>query len=125
MNPWHDTPASAIALLMIRQVQIPLHYLLVTGKILQPIWLAYDVQAILQSNGIVLHTSGLFLIDSAGHEQTYFAEVFDPKIASQELRQLLAGSSAPAQASSTPEGSSSTFMANTTEQGYRIALTAM
>ena len=97
LNPWHDTPASAATFLKTRQVSIPLHYLLGTEKTLAPIWNAYHMQSILQSNGVVIHSTGLYLIDSSGREQTFFEEGFDPKVASQQIHKLLTSSSSLAQ----------------------------
>lgn len=124
VNPWHDTPASANAFLKSRQVQIPIHYLLGTEKTLSPIWNAYHMQAILQSNGIVIHTTGLFLIDSSGRERTYFAEGFDPKVASQQIHRLLTQSTGSAQPTSVSGTPTSSYLATASDRGYRIAFTA-
>ncbi len=124
LNPWHDTPASATTFLKTRQVSIPLHYLLGTEKTLAPIWSAYHMQAILQSNGVVIHSTGLYLIDSAGREQTFFEEGFDPKVVSQEIHRLLTTSSTVAQPTGITGVSSSDFTAAATDKGYRLAFTA-
>jgi cytochrome oxidase Cu insertion factor (SCO1/SenC/PrrC family) len=124
LNPWHDTPASAATFLKTRQVSIPLHYLLGTEKTLAPIWSAYHMQSILQPDGIVIHSTGLYLIDSSGREQTFFEEGFDPKVVSQQIHQLLTASSTIAQPTGVAGVTSADFTATATEKGYRVEFTA-
>jgi YtkA-like len=124
LNPWHDTPASATAFLKTRQVSIPMHYLLGTEKTLAPIWSAYHMQSILQANGIVIHSTGLYLIDSAGRERTFFEEGFDPKVASQQIHQLITSPGVVAQPTGITGVSRSDFTASTSDQGYQIEFTA-
>jgi protein SCO1/2 len=124
VNPWHDTPASATTFLQTRQVRMPVRYLLGTEKELAPVWDAYHMQAILQPNGIVIHTTGVYLIDSAGRERTFFEEGFDPKVASQQIHNLLTQPSSVPQPTGIAGVSGSAFTAAATDKGYRIAFTA-
>jgi protein SCO1/2 len=124
MNPWHDTPASAKAFLQTRQVHMPLHYLLGTEQQLAPLWQAFHMQVVLQKNGIVIHTTGVFLIDGNGFERTYFQEGFDPKVVSQQLHQLLTKTNSLPQASNVAGVSGAAYTASATVQDYRVAFTA-
>src|SRR5579859_7755280 len=69
VNPWHDTPTSVTAFLTSRQVTMPVRYLLGTPDQLSPVWNAYHMQAILQPDGIVLHTTGVYVLDAQGRER--------------------------------------------------------
>jgi protein SCO1 len=123
VDPWHDTPTTVAAFLTSRQVTLPIHYLLGTPQQLTPLWNAYHMQAILQSDGVVVHTTGVYLIDAQGRERTYLDEGFDPAIASKQIHNLLAGTSTPSGTvgSGQPSG---TFAQAQTVNGDRIALTA-
>lgn len=126
VNPWHDTPASATAFLTSRQVNWPVHYMLGTPSQMQPIWNAYHMQAIEQPNGIVIHTTGVYVIDGQGRERLYMDEGFDPRVLSAYLQSLLKQPDNAATTSGTPAGQPA---ANTFEQTRKagdktIALTA-
>lgn len=108
VDPWHDTPATATAFLQSRQVTMPFHFLLGTLPQLSPLWSAYHMQAVLQSDGVVIHTSGLYVLDAQGRERLYLDEGFDPSALSGYLQVMLkqpgtlpAGTPAPAQAAGT------------------------
>jgi cytochrome oxidase Cu insertion factor (SCO1/SenC/PrrC family) len=95
VNPWHDTPATATSFLSTRQVTIPLHYLLGSVDQMQPLWDAYHMQAILQNDGVVIHSTGVYVIDASGREQLYLDEGFDPKALAGYLHTMLKNGSAP------------------------------
>jgi protein SCO1 len=128
VNPWHDTPATATAFLTSRQVSIPLHYLLGTPDQMAPLWQAYHMQAILQSDGIVLHSTGVYVIDAQGRERVFLDEGFDPPVLSAYLHQLLTQQGASSQAAPGSSASSSTANAvrlSKTVKGYTIEFTAI
>jgi protein SCO1/2 len=89
VNPWHDTPASATAFLQAHQVTVPLHYLLGTPDQLTPLWSAYHMQALEQPDGVVLHTTGVYVLDAQGRERLFLSEGFDPKVLGGYLNVLL------------------------------------
>lgn len=127
VNPWHDTPASATAFLQSRQVTVPMHYLLGSPDQLAPIWKDYHMQAILQSDGIVIHSTGIYVIDAAGHERAYVEEGFDPRALSAYLGQVLnqAGSSAKGSTGGGSAGQpSGATIQSQTVKGYTVELTA-
>lgn len=123
MNPWHDTPASASTFLQVHQVKVPFHYLLGTPTQLAPIWDAYHVQAQEQSNGIVIHSTGIYMLDAQGRERMFFFEGADPKVMSGYVHQLLAGVSAPAAATTVLPGAATTL--SRVVGGNTIALTVI
>ena len=89
LNPWHDTRASAQAFLKSRQVTMPLHYVLGTLPQLAPLWSGYHMQSIVQPNGIVIHTTGVYVIDQQSRERIFLDEGFDPHVLSGDLHLLL------------------------------------
>jgi protein SCO1/2 len=121
VDPWHDTPATATAFLKSRQVTIPMHFLLGTQAQLTPVWQAYHMQAILQPDSVVIHTTGVYVIDAQGRERVYLDEGFDPQILAKYLHQLLTqpstgggGSAIATAAPSTGEITQSKTVSNTT-----------
>ena len=108
VDPWHDTPASATAFLQSRQVTLPMHYLLGSPGQLAPVWEDYHMQAVLQPDGVVIHTTGVYVIDAAGRERAFVEEGFDPRALSGYLQHLRAQSGsrvAPSgSAAATPSG---------------------
>lgn len=126
LNPWHDTPQSATTFLSTRQVTVPMHYVLGSVSQLTPLWSAYHMQSILQSDGVVIHTTGVYLIDAQGRERTYLEEGFDPKVASGLITKLL---SEPTNATpSTGQGATTTpansIIQSQTVNGQTVELTA-
>ncbi|HEV2239358.1 MAG TPA: SCO family protein, partial [Ktedonobacterales bacterium] len=89
LNPWHDTPASVAAFLTSRQVSMPVRYLLGSPAQLAPVWQAYAMQTFLQPDGVVIHTTGVYVLDAAGRERVFLPEGFDPKVLSHDLHVLL------------------------------------
>jgi protein SCO1/2 len=125
VNPWHDTPASATAFLKTRQVTLPMRYLLGTPDEMAPLWKAYHMQAILQPDGVVIHTTGVYVIDAQGHERVYLDEGFDPQVLATYLHQLLrAPSSGGAGAVATAAPSSGEVNQSKTVSGTTVDLTA-
>ena len=127
VNPWHDTPASATAFLTSRQVNWPFHYMLGTPQQMAPLWKAYHMQAIEQPDGIVIHTTGVYVIDGQGRERLYMDEGFEPAVLSAYLKAALKEPSNAALASGT--ASAGTQAANTFNQTQKagdktIVLTA-
>lgn len=105
VNPWHDTPTTAKAFLTSRQVTIPMHYLMGSFGQLSPLWQDYHMQAELQSNGIVVHTTGVYVIDSQGHERMFFNEGFDPSALSAYVQHLITTSGSTAASNTSPNTS--------------------
>ncbi len=125
VDPWHDTPATASGFLTSRQVTWPFHYLLGTPEQMKPLWDAYHMQAILQSDSIVIHTTGVYVIDAQGRERLFFEEGFDPPVLSAYLKYLLKGSGAAADATASTGGSTAGIVTqHTTVNGTTIDLTA-
>lgn len=90
VDPWHDTPASATEFLQSRQVTIPFHFLLGTYAQLKPLWDAFYIQVLPpDANGVVLHGTGVYILDAQGRERLFLSEGFDPKPASGYLRVML------------------------------------
>ncbi|HEX9036196.1 MAG TPA: SCO family protein [Ktedonobacterales bacterium] len=89
LNPWHDTQQTASAFLKNQNVRLPLRYLLGSQAQLQPLWDAFHMQSILQSDGIVIHTTGVYLLDSQGHEQVFMDEGFNPRTLARDITLLL------------------------------------
>jgi protein SCO1/2 len=90
VNPWHDTPAMARAFVASHGVTFPLHYLLGSVSEMTALWSAYHMQAVLQSDGIVIHTTGVYLLDKQGREREFLDEGFDPHAFAADLGKLLA-----------------------------------
>jgi protein SCO1/2 len=126
LNPWHDTPASVSAFLTAHQVSMPMRYLLGTPARLAPVWQAYAMQTFLQPDGVVIHTTGVYLLDAQGRERVYLPEGFDPKVLSHDLRVLLSEHAppvaAPTSAAGLPAGA---IMLHQTVQGYAVAFTLL
>jgi protein SCO1 len=89
LNPWRDTPQTATAFVNGHQMVMPLHYLLGTLTQMQPLWTGYHMQSILQPDGIVIHTTGVYVLDGTGRERVFLDEGFDPKVLSADLHLLL------------------------------------
>jgi protein SCO1 len=92
LNPWHDTQASAKAFLSSRHVSMPLHFELGSLAQMAPLWSAYHMQSILQPNGVVIHTTGVYLLDQQGRERVFLDEGFDPRMLSNDVHLLLTDS---------------------------------
>jgi protein SCO1/2 len=89
VDPWHDTPTTAKAFLQSRQVTLPMRYLLGSLDQLTPIWNAYHMQAIEQNDGVVIHTTGVYVLDAQGNERLYLDEGFDPQALAAYLQEML------------------------------------
>jgi cytochrome oxidase Cu insertion factor (SCO1/SenC/PrrC family) len=89
LDPWHDTPASARSFLSTRDVTIPLHFALGSLAQMAPLWSAYHMQSILQPDGVVIHTTGVYVIDQHGRERVFLDEGFNPQTLSNDLHLLL------------------------------------
>lgn len=89
LNPWHDTRQSVNAFISNQQLKPHLRYLMGTPEQLKPLWDAFHMQSIEQSNGIVIHTTGVYLLDSQGHELVFMDEGFDPHILSADAQLVL------------------------------------
>jgi protein SCO1/2 len=126
LDPWHDTPASVTAFLTSRQVTMPVRYLLGTPTQLAPIWQAYAMQTFLQPDGVVIHTTGVYVLDGQGHERVFLPEGFDPKVLSHDLGVLLNERGASPVAQSTADGlPANAVTQRQTVQGYAVAFTAL
>jgi cytochrome oxidase Cu insertion factor (SCO1/SenC/PrrC family) len=89
LNPWHDTRQTVDAFLKAQNVRLSLRYLLGSQAQLQPLWDAFHMQSILQANGIVIHTTGVYLLDSQAREQVFMDEGFDPRTLASDITLLL------------------------------------
>ena len=89
LNPWHDTPATAKAFISTRHVTMPLHFVLGSLAQMAPLWSAYHMQSLLQPNGVVIHTTGVYLLDQQGRERVFLDEGFDPRMLSNDAHLLL------------------------------------
>ncbi len=89
LNPWHDTPQTATAFLNNQKMTPHMRFLLGSQTQLQPLWDAFHMQSILQSNGIVIHTTGVYLLDSQTHEQVFMDEGFNPRVLGADITLLL------------------------------------
>jgi protein SCO1/2 len=90
VNPT-NTPAQASDFIAKNHVAIPVHVLLGTQQQLAPLWKAYYIEVIPAPNGgDTEHTIVTYLIDRQGHERELLDQVYDPKLAAQDLRALLA-----------------------------------
>lgn len=127
VDPWHDTPASATAFLQSRQVTMPFHFLLGTLAQLTPIWSAYHMQAVLQPDSVVIHTTGVYILDAQGRERLYLDEGFDPSALSGYLHVLLDQPGALPASSGTPAPTqpAGTVIQTRNVSGETIALTAI
>ncbi|MGH2516564.1 MAG: FixH family protein, partial [Ktedonobacterales bacterium] len=127
VDPWHDTPASAHAFLQSRQVTLPLHYLLGTLTQLTPIWSAYHMQAILQPDSVVIHTTGVYVLDAQVRERLYLDEGFDPSALGGYMRVLLSQSGTLPAPSGTPVSSqpAGTVIQTRDVGGQIVSLTAI
>lgn len=125
VNPWHDTPASVTSFLQAHQVTMPLHYLLGTYDQLAPVWDAYHMQAIEQPDGVVLHTTGVYVLDAQGRERLFLDEGFDPKVLGGYLTVLLTQPGAiRTGAAATPNAADQTIRLTQKIAGDTIDLTA-
>ncbi|WIG60414.1 MAG: hypothetical protein OJF49_003162 [Ktedonobacterales bacterium] len=88
MNP-KDTPTTVQAFMQGNRVTFPLRYLLGTQEQLAPLWSAYHMSSVTQADGIVIHTTGVYIIDQQGRERIFLDEGFDPKELASDLRILL------------------------------------
>jgi hypothetical protein len=50
------------------------------------------MQSILQPNGVVIHTTGVYLLDQQGRERVFLDEGFDPRMLSNDVHLLLTDS---------------------------------
>lgn len=89
LNPWHDTPQTAATFLKAQKMGPPLRYLLGSQDQLQPVWDGFHMQSILQPDGIVIHTTGVYLLDSQTHEQIYMDEGFNPATLAKDITLLV------------------------------------
>lgn len=89
LNPWHDTPQTVNAFISNQQLKPHLVYLMGSVSQLQPLWDAFHMQSLEQSNGIVIHTTGVYLLDSQAHEQVFMDEGFDPHVLSGDVQLVL------------------------------------
>lgn len=89
LDPWHDTPASARSFLSSRNVTLPIHFVLGSLAQMAPLWSAYHMQSLLQPNGVVIHTTGVYVIDQHGRERVFMDEGFNPQTLSTDLHVLL------------------------------------
>lgn len=89
LDPWHDTTASAKTFLSSHQVTIPMRFLLGSLPQLAPVWNAYHMESLLNAQGIVIHTTGLYILDQQGRERAFLDEGFDPHMLTNDLHLLL------------------------------------
>jgi cytochrome oxidase Cu insertion factor (SCO1/SenC/PrrC family) len=124
VNPWHDTRASVKAFLASHHITLPLHYLLGSPIDLAPIWRAFHMQAVLQPDGVVVHTTGIFVLDAQSRERLYLDEGYDPKILSAYLQVLINDPAAAGATATKPDLTSGVTTQSHTIAGTTITLTA-
>jgi protein SCO1 len=88
VNPT-DTPASASTFLSGNGITFPIHYMLGTQDQLAPVWAAYHIVSTTGSDGIVIHSTGVYLIDQQGRERIFLGDGFDPQMLSSDVTLLL------------------------------------
>jgi hypothetical protein len=66
-----------------------MHFVLGSLAQMAPLWSAYHIQSILQPNGIVIHTTGVYLIDQHGRERVFLDEGFNHQSLSNDVHMLL------------------------------------
>jgi protein SCO1 len=89
VNPT-DTPATTERFLKGNNVSFPFHILLGNTATLTPLWSAYHIASYTGSDGIVIHSTGVYLIDQQGRERIFLDQGFDPKMLADDVRVLLA-----------------------------------
>lgn len=89
VNPT-DTSQSASAFLSGNGITFSLHYMLGTHEQLAPVWAAYHIVSETNSDGIVIHSTGVYLIDQQGRERVFLGDGFDPQMLSSDVALLLA-----------------------------------
>ncbi len=89
LDPWHDTTTTAKTFLSSHQVTIPMRFLLGSLPQLAPVWNAYHMESLLNAQGIVIHTTGLYILDQQGRERAFLDEGFDPHMLTNDLHLLL------------------------------------
>lgn len=125
VNPWHDTPTSVTAFLQAHQVTMPFHYLLGTPDQMAPVWSDYHMQAIEQPDGVVLHTTGVYVLDAQGRERLFLSEGFDPKVLGGYLNVLLTQPGAiPTSAANQPSAAGQAITLSQSASGDTVSLTA-
>jgi protein SCO1 len=125
VDPWNDTPATASAFLQSRQVTTRFHFLLGSLSQLTPLWQAYHMQAILQPDGVVIHTTGVYVLDAQGRERLYLDEGFDPSALSGYLRVMLSQSGALPAGTPAPAQAAGTVIQTQIVNGNTVSLTAI
>lgn len=93
MNP-ADTQVWVKAFLQAHPIPFTLHYLLGNDKQVAPLWKAYHMASLTTENGIVVHSTGVYVIDRTGCERVYLDAGFDPRMLASDLHQLLHASEA-------------------------------
>jgi hypothetical protein len=66
-----------------------MHFVLGSLAQMAPLWSSYHMQSILQPDGVVIHTTGVYLLDQHGRERVFLDEGFNPRTLSNDLRLLL------------------------------------
>lgn len=89
LNPWHDTTQTVNAFISNQRLSPSLIYLMGSVNQLQPLWDAFHMQSIEQANGIVIHTTGVYLLDNQARELVFMDEGFDPHILGADARLAL------------------------------------
>jgi protein SCO1/2 len=95
LDPLGDTPATAAAFVAQHGLTGRLHYLLGTSAQLQPVWNAYFIAVQSQYDAqtgteTIMHSMGLFVIDTQGRERVYLDDSYGPKAIADDVRALLA-----------------------------------
>jgi cytochrome oxidase Cu insertion factor (SCO1/SenC/PrrC family) len=90
MSPWIVVIAAFLAA---NHVAVDLHMLLGTQQQLALLLAAYHIQGTTspaQTAGMVAHPVVTYLIDGQGRERELLHQTYDPRLAAQDLRALLA-----------------------------------
>ncbi len=88
MNP-ADSPDSVQQFLQSHHMTLKLRYLLGTHDQLAPLWDAFHMRSITQSDGVVVHSTGVYLLDQQGRERAFLLPNFNPATLNADVRYLL------------------------------------
>lgn len=124
LNPWHDTQQAVTTFISNQKLSPRLAYLTGSALQLQPLWDAFHMQVTEQADGIVIHTTGVYLLDSQARELVYMDEGFDPHALTADVRLALTqGASAFGGSQPTPQKALPVIEAHTVD-GMQVTLTS-
>ncbi len=87
-DPKGDTLATATSFTDKHDMQNYWHYLIGSQQQLSPVWSAYNMYAS-DTNGVVQHSIGVYIIDKQGRERAYLDNTFTASQVATDLKTLL------------------------------------